>query len=1105
MSNVPNPTEQPAAELPAFTAGQKLASCYVLKEVLSAGGENLIWAADDEVLGKPITLHFVPGEVLKDAAALAELRQEVKRNRPLILPGVLRVYDLVEEPGWTAVSMDGFSGKSLASLLKEKGKYDAEELQQWLPKICQILEDAHKINIVHRDLSPANIFITEEGQPLITGFGISRVIQDALSRAEPPQITPSHRASLSPQLLDGKTPARTDDVYGVGALGFELLTGNPLFTKGDIATQIRQTPPPTVSQVRSISRTPAAAMPAAWNETIAACLSKTPEGRPATAAEVARRLSANAEETPATAPAAAAAATTAAVAATSEIPAPATPAPEPTPTSPTPTEAAIAAITAATAPQETPAPAAEAPAPVTEAPKIEEVPAKKPVDALLEKAAQAKQAAPETPAEPKSEPKPEPELRLEGQARRETKPPVEASGGWPVSPGTIAAAAALIVVGGFSFYLSSKPETPSNEVAVTATPTLEPAPVNLPVATPAPEPPPIVPAPPKELIVNTTPSTPTPAPAPATDLPKEPTPTLPTELPLFAQANPETDRVNAGPAHAPSVTQPPKSTATGIDLLREEATNAGKAVEEQSKLKAAAEAAVTQTKKSIEEKTKAVAPARKAAGDLLKDRKKKEDEQKTTEAAALQAMKVAEEKAKAAESAKQALVDFDDQNKEKLGGVSKIETELKDLQRMLEENQKHAAATTQATADAEAEQQKKLGALKQAEQQIADAESAKKKAAEDEQKKRAAMDSEKKKLDDELASMRAMFEQRMKDLEDRRKQLEGSPTTPSVAAPPAPAPVVPAATPVVKAATPAPATPPPATPALVQNPLPLPLPAAAPTTPVPATPAPATPTQLAMKTEPVKPTATPEPAKPALGSGTNSLGMKFTTVGDVQFSLYQTRVQDFEAFAKATNLKSSAWRGPGFKQGPDHPVVNVTWNEALAFCKWLTDKEHKEGSLPPNSSYRLPTDLEWSKAVGLPDEVGKTPEARDMGVPDVYPWGSDWPPPKGSGNYTGEETGSDVAIKGYEDGFAWTAPVGSFAPNKFGLYDMGGNVWQWCMDSWNNDSKAKVLRGASWYNGALKLSLLSSCRVHAAPDSSTDNYGFRIVKASDSGAKTTKK
>jgi serine/threonine protein kinase len=228
----------------------------------------------------------------------------------------------------------------------------------------------------------------------------------------------------------------------------------------------------------------------------------------------------------------------------------------------------------------------------------------------------------------------------------------------------------------------------------------------------------------------------------------------------------------------------------------------------------------------------------------------------------------------------------------------------------------------------------------------------------------------------------------------------------------------------------------------------------------------------------------------------NSLGQRFVPVGAVEFCVWPTRVQDFEPFAQAVNLKSTRWRGPGFQQGPTHPVVNVTWQEAMAFCGWLTDKEHRDGVLPANRSYRLPTDVEWSQAVGLPKEPGKTPAERDGVITDVYPWGAGWPPPPGAGNYTGEETGSDMAIKGYNDGFAWTSPVGSFSPNKSGLYDMGGNVWQWCLDSWNEKSTYKVLRGASWYNGALKTSLLSSCRVHAAPDSTADNYGFRIVRAS---------
>ncbi|EDY17565.1 serine/threonine protein kinase [Chthoniobacter flavus Ellin428] len=245
----------------------------------------------------------------------------------------------------------------------------------------------------------------------------------------------------------------------------------------------------------------------------------------------------------------------------------------------------------------------------------------------------------------------------------------------------------------------------------------------------------------------------------------------------------------------------------------------------------------------------------------------------------------------------------------------------------------------------------------------------------------------------------------------------------------------------------------------------------------------------------------PKMETPVATPAVNSLGQRFVPVGDVEFCIWPTRVKDFEAFAQAVKLPSVRWRSAGFKQGPDHPVVDVTWQEAMAFCEWLTNKEHQEGVLPANRVYRLPSDLEWSKAVGLPEEPQKTPAERDSVIADVYPWGTEWPPPPRAGNYTGEETGSDVAIKGYDDGFPWTSPVGSFKPNQYGLYDMGGNVWQWCLDSWNETSTAKVLRGASWYNGARKLSLLSSCRVHAAPDSSTDNYGFRIVRASSEKGK----
>ncbi|MBV8483365.1 MAG: SUMF1/EgtB/PvdO family nonheme iron enzyme, partial [Verrucomicrobia bacterium] len=228
----------------------------------------------------------------------------------------------------------------------------------------------------------------------------------------------------------------------------------------------------------------------------------------------------------------------------------------------------------------------------------------------------------------------------------------------------------------------------------------------------------------------------------------------------------------------------------------------------------------------------------------------------------------------------------------------------------------------------------------------------------------------------------------------------------------------------------------------------------------------------------------------------NTLGMRFVPVAGVFFCIWDTRLQDYEQFVQQSDYPASdKWKDPGFKQGPDHPVVNVSWDDAIAFCNWLTTREKGLGLLPVRMSYRLPTDLEWSGAVGLGTEPGNTPEQK-KGKIKVYPWGLGWPPPSGSGNYCGEETkggrSSWPVISGYNDGYARTSPVGAFPPNRYGLHDMGGNVWQWCED-WSNTSRyRRVLRGASWLNEHPD-DLLLSHRRDDTPTSRRDNYGFRCV------------
>ena len=234
----------------------------------------------------------------------------------------------------------------------------------------------------------------------------------------------------------------------------------------------------------------------------------------------------------------------------------------------------------------------------------------------------------------------------------------------------------------------------------------------------------------------------------------------------------------------------------------------------------------------------------------------------------------------------------------------------------------------------------------------------------------------------------------------------------------------------------------------------------------------------------------------------NTLGMRFVPVTitggrptegkRVLFSIWETRVKDYAAYA-ADNA-DVAWKDSeynGHKQGGDHPVVNVSWEDARRFCQWLSIKE--------SANYRLPTDHEWSCAVGIGDRESATesPEEKNRKIADVYPWGNRWPPPDGAGNLRGQESAFSRKIAGYRDQHPFTAPVGSYSANEFGLCDLIGNAWEWCDDWYDGRETSRVLRGGSWHLDG-RGSLLSSCRGFYATARRTYIVGFRVVLSGES-------
>jgi hypothetical protein len=227
----------------------------------------------------------------------------------------------------------------------------------------------------------------------------------------------------------------------------------------------------------------------------------------------------------------------------------------------------------------------------------------------------------------------------------------------------------------------------------------------------------------------------------------------------------------------------------------------------------------------------------------------------------------------------------------------------------------------------------------------------------------------------------------------------------------------------------------------------------------------------------------------------NSLGMKFAPVKitggptdgkNILFSIWETRRMDYEAYSKDVSGVDDEWKSAEGNEAL-HPVVNVSWEDATAFCAWLTRKERAEGKIGPKDEYRLPSDHEWSCAIGIgsKENAGTSLEDKDSKLPG-YPWGNSWPPPNGAGNF-----GSGIA--GYSDAYDRTAPVGSFSPSSEGLYDLSGNVWEWCQDWYSSGHKYRVLRGGSWYYDT-EILLRSSYRFSDRPPRYRFAFnGFRCV------------
>ena len=187
----------------------------------------------------------------------------------------------------------------------------------------------------------------------------------------------------------------------------------------------------------------------------------------------------------------------------------------------------------------------------------------------------------------------------------------------------------------------------------------------------------------------------------------------------------------------------------------------------------------------------------------------------------------------------------------------------------------------------------------------------------------------------------------------------------------------------------------------------------------------------------------------------------------------------WKQFATASKYSTEAekqnnrgtWREPNFgiKLKDKHPVCYITWDDAMAFCDWATTQEKASGRLPQGQKIRLPTEVEWEYAC----RAGKQMK---------YWWGDDEADANGRLNWHGDR-----------DGFPFVSPVGSFGisgRNRFGLSDMLGNMWEWCLEPCEGIPTGRTLRGGSYSNGPeVTRCAFRLVRSHSFLES---GFGFRV-------------